>query len=260
MRRADRTAAEQRFEPKRRARAHWRCRRQARRQPKAVSPNEPDRAPQIAADRCSPKGYGGFPSVRSCCRSGRATPFRHPSAATGGASVRALSADVPGRRAGRAHKPGTAATDSAYRGNDENRKAPRDDERDSSPAQLAKSRGLMPQILSARKSLPAVRMRDWRACREIIVIWDCVTWRRIPQAVYNLAEELADAPRIHCAGDPHLEHNRRGWRERCRMVDHLTPAAFTLTEGTMRSRRSSFAFVSGIGVRFRLPDAQARLE
>jgi hypothetical protein len=66
-------------------------------------------------------------------------------------------------------------------------------------------------------------MRDWRARREIIVNWDCAMWRHIPEAVHNLAEDLIDTLRIHRADDPHLEHNRRDPRERCRIVGHLSP-------------------------------------
>jgi hypothetical protein len=58
--------------------------------------------------------------------------------------------------------------------------------------------------------------------------------------VYNSADELADAPSSHRAGDRHLAQNRWGWRERCRIVDHLSLPAFTPT-GDHEALRSSFA-------------------
>jgi hypothetical protein len=62
--------------------------------------------------------------------------------------------------------------------------------------------------------------------------------------------------RIHRADDPHLERRLKSAGDRwINNVAALLPAPVT-----MSSRRSSFAFVSGFGARFRLPDAQAWLE
>ena len=61
---------------------------------KAGSPNEPDRAPQIAADRCNLRGSGGFPSAPPIHCGGAASVFRHPSGATGDASMPGVSADA----------------------------------------------------------------------------------------------------------------------------------------------------------------------
>jgi hypothetical protein len=71
--------------------------------------------------------------------------------------------------------------------------------------QLAKSR-LKLQILSARKSLPAVRTRDWRARREIIVIWDCGRGAVLPQLCTTRPWNGADTPRIDRGGS-NLEHD-----------------------------------------------------
>jgi hypothetical protein len=81
------------------------------------------------------------------------------------------------------------------------------------------------------------------------------------QAVHNLAGECVDALRIRRAGYSHLEHNRPGWRERCRVAGHLSSAVLALAKGPQVAPIcSGFTFVSGFNLRFRLPDALARLE
>jgi hypothetical protein len=74
------------------------------------------------------------------------------------------------------------------------------------------------------------------------------------EAVYNSADELADAVRSHRAGDGHLEQNRWDRRERCRIVDHLSLVTFSLAWDTyVAAIYLSFTFVTGLPCGFACP-------